>query len=107
MELLLNNKTEVLNEIITRMEHMESRERIVIAMPFACKIKRVEIYMSETATNRMSAGAMISGEPFNYMVTVSVYANHDNKVSEKSSYSYKREFFEYLPILIGKLHKIL
>ena len=107
MLLVKENKEIIISKLLERISEMESRERIVLKLPFGCKVKRVEFYMSETPTKSSGAGEFLSGTPFNYMFSFSTYENYTNKVCEKSSYTYKKEFFDYLPRLIDKLINII
>jgi hypothetical protein len=95
------------NILIERVNDIEQRERIVLKFPFGNDINRIEIYCSETDT-KDTLGNMLGGAKFNGIVTMQVFRDYTNKSTEKSSYSYKKEFLNYLPKLVNIIYsKIL
>lgn len=96
----------LLDTLVERIKDIEQRERIVIKFPFAHQINRIEIYCSETEP-KDTAGTMFGGSKFNGILSLQVFTDYTNKPTEKSSYTYQREFFNYLPTLIEKLFKHL
>lgn len=101
------NKQEFINELIKRINTFEKRERIVIKLPYGAEINRIEIYMSEVATQTSSAGAIFSGKPFPYVVKLTQYNDCTNKVFKSTSYSYRTELLEFIPKLIQRIIELL
>ena len=106
MQLTKYTPETLINTLIDRVGDIEQRERIVLKFPFGNAINRIEIYCSETDTKDTS-GSMFSGAKFNGIVTMQVFRDYSNKASEKSSYSYKKEFLNYLPKLVDTIYSKL
>lgn len=92
-------------ELIKRLKDIDSRERIVIKMPFGCEVNRVEIYCSETDTNTMRGEFF--GKKFPYVVTLQQFNDYTNKAVSKSSYSYETELITFIPKLVTNLFSII
>jgi hypothetical protein len=105
MKVANHTEQELLIKVQERVNELEQRERIVIKLPFASKLTRVEIYCSETQPNSNSAGQAISGKQFEGVLKISVFNDYGNKPIETSSYTYVKEFNQYLPTLISKLYQ--
>ena len=103
----LTDKTALIDELKKRLSDIEQRERVILSMPFANKhLNRIEFYCSESST-KDTAGSMFFGEKFDGTFTISVFSDYGNKPLSKSSYSYKKEFFNYLPTLIDKVFQTI
>lgn len=106
MKIQKYNKETLTAILIERVGEIDQRERIVLKFPFGNAINRIEIYCSETDT-KDSLGSMFGGEKFNGILTMQVFRDYTNKASEKSSYSYKKEFLNYLPKLVEIIYSKL
>ena len=106
MQITKHNQETLLNTLIDRVKDFEQRERIVLKFPFSHDINRIEIYCSETEP-KDTAGSMFSGDKFNGIVSLKVFKDYSNKHIESSSYSYKKEFMNYLPKLISVIYSKL
>jgi hypothetical protein len=100
MNILNYNEQTLTTELIKRVNDIDQRERIVIKMPFAHDINRIEIYCSETYGNP----SVFGGEPFPGIVTIQQFNDYTNKPYGKTSYTFKGEFLRYIPNLVGKLY---
>ena len=89
-------------ELEKRVKDICQRERIVIKFPFGCKIKRVELYCSETEPKTNG----YFGEPFDGIFSLQEFQDYSNKPTSKGSYSYKTEFLNYLPKFIDKCYEL-
>jgi hypothetical protein len=96
------NEQTLTEELIKRLKDIDSRERIVIKLPFGHSVNRVEIYCSETSTDKGGFDGFF-GKKFNYVVTLQQFNDYTNKAACKSSYSYETELLNYIPTLCKKL----
>jgi hypothetical protein len=87
-------------ELINRIKDIDSRERIVLKMPFGHEVNRVEIYCGET---EVKGNNEWFGKKFTYVVTLQQFNDYTNKPIAKSSYSYESELINYIPRLCDKL----
>ena len=97
------NKEGLLEKLIERINDIEQRERIVIKMPFGCKVTRIEIYCSDALV--IERGGYF-GEKFNGVVSIQAYNDYTNKHANKSTYSYKNELLGYIPKLVDNLYTV-
>lgn len=105
MELKNYQKSELFETLKTRINDFERRERIVISMPYNCKVNRVELYMGETFTDK--SYCPIYGQTFKAKVTLSIFADSSNKAVKVLSFTYKNEFFDILDDYLDKLYSLI
>jgi len=91
------------SELMKRLKDFDQRERIVISMPYACNINRIEIYCSETAPT----SSAYSGSPFIGIVKLSQYNDYTNKSVKDTSYTYKEDLFKFIPRLCNNLFSLI
>ena len=97
-------KDDLLNELTKRIKTIDQRERIVLKFPFAHQFNRIEFYCSET---EVKGNGYLGGKTFQGVFSIQVFLDYGNKPTDKSSYSYENEFFNFLPTLVDKIYKTI
>ena len=105
MKIANYNRETLTTELLKRLNDFSQRERIVLGFPFGGDVTRVEIYCSETSPNDSGSGMAMFGDKFRGIVSMQVFTDYTNKPQNKSSYSYKKELFAYIPTLVDKIYK--